>query len=201
MLNIEILNFEKCGGLIPAIIKDIKTKNLLMLGFMNREALELTIKNKRVTFYSRSKSRLWTKGETSGHYLLVNEIETDCDNDTLLIKVTPTGNTCHLDNYSCFMSENNKNDDFLAFLFEFIKNRKIVMPEGSYTTKLFQEGLDRIIQKVGEESIEVIIAAKNKSETEVVNEVSDLMYHLFVMLTELNIEFQQIILNLHKRHK
>jgi phosphoribosyl-ATP pyrophosphohydrolase/phosphoribosyl-AMP cyclohydrolase len=200
-LNIEELNFKKLEGLIPAIIIDKSNKQVLMLGFMNKEALAKTIKTKLVTFYSRTRKELWTKGETSGNYLNLINIIPDCDNDTLLIYVQPEGNTCHTGNYSCFNIQNISSLDFLNELFALIKNRKKELPEKSYTTNLFKSGTNRIIQKVGEEAIETVIAAKNRDKTEIINETSDLIYHLFVMLAEQEIEFDDIVKNLESRHK
>ena len=194
------LNFEKLGGLIPAIIVDAATDSILMLGFMNKESLELTLSTGKVTFFSRTKNALWVKGETSGNYMNLVDIRDDCDNDTLLVYVNPVGPTCHTGDYSCFRIEKN-NNQFLNKLFELIKDRKAKMPEGSYTTKLFNQGSNRIIQKVGEEAIETVIAAKNRDKNEIVNEVSDLVYHLFVMLAEQEIEFEEIVKNLEKRHQ
>lgn len=198
MFDISKLNFEKLNGLIPAIITDTN-KSVLMLGFMNKEALSRTLETKRVTFFSRTRNKLWIKGETSGNYLNLVKITPDCDNDTLLIESIPEGNTCHNGDYSCFgMNKNNK--DFLQELFSLIKDRKQNLPEKSYTTKLYKEGSNRIIQKVGEEAIETIIAAKNQDKNEIINEVSDLIYHLFVMLADHDIEFTDIIDNLSSRH-
>lgn len=199
MININTLDFDKLEGLIPAVIIDSSTEQVLMLGFMNKESLQKTLELKKVTFYSRSRKSLWTKGETSGNYLEVVRILPDCDNDTLLIYSRPLGNTCHTGNYSCFNIEKN-NLKFLSQLFELIKTRKKELPEGSYTTKLFKTGADRIIQKVGEEAVETIVAAKNRNKNEIVNEVSDLIYHLFVMLSEQNIELCEIIDVLEERH-
>lgn len=199
MIDIEKLDFEKLNGLIPAIIIDSKTEQVLMLGFMNKESLQKTIDIKKVTFYSRTRNTLWTKGETSGNYLELVEMKPDCDNDTILVYANPTGNTCHTGDYSCFGIEKN-NLSFLNQLFRLIKTRQKEMPEKSYTTKLFTEGTNRIIQKVGEEAIETVIAAKNRDKNEIVNEVSDLVYHLFVMLAEQEIEFGEIVSNLEERH-
>lgn len=198
MLNISQLNFEKLNGLIPAIITD-QNKTILMLGFMNEEALRLTLETKRVTFFSRTRNKLWVKGETSGNFLNLVKITPDCDNDTLLIEVNPVGNTCHTGDYSCF-GEYNSDNNFLDKLFQLIKDRKITLPDNSYTTRLFKEGHNRIIQKVGEEAIETVIAAKNRDRNEIINEVSDLIYHLFVMLAEQDIEFNEITGNLSSRH-
>lgn len=202
MIDIDKLNFEKLNGLVPAVIIDNLTKKILMLGFMNIDALRQTLQSGKVTFYSRTKNRLWTKGETSGNYLYLVDIYSDCDNDSLLIYANPKGNTCHLDKYSCFDSVNSENGlEFLSELFSLIKLRKELLPENSYTTKLFQEGENRIIQKVGEEAVETVIAAKNNDKNEIINEVSDLIFHLFVMLVEKKIDFDEIVSNLIKRHK
>jgi len=200
MLNIEKINFEKLSGIVPAIIIDASNNNVLMLGFMNKEALEQTIKKQKVVFFSRSKNRLWLKGETSHNYLNVVSISIDCDNDTLLIYAEPDGPTCHTGSYSCFAEVNENSVLFLEYLFKLIKQRKIEMPENSYTSKLFQRGSDRIIQKVGEEAVETVIAAKNKDKEEVIYETSDLLFHLLVMLADQEIEFSDIISSLKKRH-
>ena len=199
MIDVNKVDFEKMNGLVPAIIVDAKSKNILMLGFMNKESLEKTIKTNLVTFFSRSRNELWTKGETSGNYLHLTEMKLDCDNDSILIFVNPDGNVCHSGEYSCF--GDNQEIDFLNYLFDFILKRKNEMPVGSYTTKLFERGENRIIQKVGEESVEVVIAAKNNDKEEIVNEVSDLFYHLFVMLAQKNIPLSAIVENLKSRHK
>lgn len=199
MIEIEKLNFDKGSGLIPAIVVDENTGQVLMLGFMNRDSLQKTLDTNLVTFFSRTKNALWTKGETSGNYLKLVSIIPDCDDDTLLIYASPEGPTCHTGNYSCFGLEKN-NLKFLKHLFELIQSRKKELPENSYTTKLFKEGSNRIIQKVGEEAIETVIAAKNNNKDEIVNEVSDLMYHLFVMLVDKGIELKDIIDKLMERH-
>ncbi|HPN37899.1 MAG TPA: bifunctional phosphoribosyl-AMP cyclohydrolase/phosphoribosyl-ATP diphosphatase HisIE [Melioribacteraceae bacterium] len=198
-MNIDNLNFDKMNGLIPAIIIDEFTNQVLMLGFVNEESYNKTIETGKVTFYSRTKNRLWTKGETSGNYLIVKKIITDCDNDSLLIFVNPIGNTCHIGNYSCFGLEKNSTN-FLKLLFDLIKQRKIELPDNSYTTKLFLRGENRIIQKVGEEAVETIIAAKNDDKDEIINEVSDLIYHLFVMLVQKGININEISDKLIERH-
>lgn len=200
-LKPEELDFSKSGGLIPAVIIDANNNRVLMLGFMNEEAYKKTIETKLVTFFSRTRNTLWVKGETSGNFLHVFDIKSDCDKDSLLIFANPDGNTCHTGDYSCFKVENTSSIDFLNHLFALIKQRKADMPEGSYTTKLFQRGTNRIIQKVGEEAIEIVIAAKNRDKNEIINEVSDLVYHLFVMLAEQEIEFTDIVKNLESRHK
>ncbi len=201
MISTENLNFDKLNGIIPAIIVDKSTKNVLMLGFMNEEALQKTIDTRLVTFFSRSRKELWTKGETSENYLHVVDIKPDCDNDTLLIYVKPEGVTCHTGKYSCFDIDKNISIDFLQVLFELITERKNNLPENSYTTKLFQSGSNRIIQKVGEEAIETIIAAKNDNKNELINEVSDLIYHLFVLLVNQGITLKEIVSNLNQRHE
>jgi len=200
-IDINQLNFSKFNGLIPAIIIDIRNQQILMLGFMNKEALQKTIDTKLVTFFSRKRNVLWTKGETSGNYLNLVDIKPDCDNDSLLVYVLPEGPTCHLGNYSCFNLENIPSLNFLNELFALIKDRKEKLPSDSYTSKLFKEGENRIIQKVGEEAVETLIAAKNRNKTEIVNEVSDLIYHLLVLLADQNIELEDIVNNLEGRHK
>ena len=201
MININVIDFTKLNGLVPAVIVDKTYNKVLMLGFMNKEALELTIENRKVTFFSRTKNRLWTKGETSQNYLIVDKIYTDCDNDSLLIYAAPNGNTCHKDQYSCFGIERTDEINFLSYLSELIKSRKNEMPENSYTTSLFEKGINRIVQKVGEEAVETVIAAKNDDEDELINEISDLMFHLLVLMEEKNISLRDVNNNLLKRHK
>jgi phosphoribosyl-AMP cyclohydrolase / phosphoribosyl-ATP pyrophosphohydrolase len=198
-MKADELNFEKLGGLIPAIVCDSQTDQILMLGFMNNEAFTKTIETKLVTFFSRTRNRLWTKGESSGNYLNLVEIKKDCDNDSLLIFANPAGPTCHIGTYSCFGIEKS-NINFLNQLSKLIKERKNTPRENSYTTKLFQQGADRIIQKVGEEAIETVIAAKNRNKNEIINETSDLLYHLLVMLAEQEIEFEDVFSKLIERH-
>ena len=201
MIDITKINFNKLSGLVPAVIVDKNTDQVLMLGFMNKDAVEKTIELNKVTFFSRTKNRLWTKGETSNNYLNLVDILIDCDNDSLLIYTEPVGDTCHLEQYSCFGINKKSDKDFLEKLFKLIKTRKDELPENSYTTKLFKEGENRIIQKVGEEAVETIIAAKNRDKVEIINETSDLIYHLFVMLAEQEIEFDEVVGNLERRHK
>ncbi len=200
MIEIEKLNFEKFAGLIPAIIINEETNQVLMLGFMNREALQKTIETNLVTFFSRTRNCLWTKGETSGNYLSLVEITQDCDNDTLLISAKPSGPVCHTGADTCFDRKEN-NLFFLNKLESIIAKRKAQMPQNSYTTKLFKEGSNRIIQKVGEEAIETVIAAKNNDRLELINESSDLIFHLMVLLAEKNISLDEIALNLKNRHE
>jgi phosphoribosyl-ATP pyrophosphohydrolase/phosphoribosyl-AMP cyclohydrolase len=201
MIDVQKINFEKLNGLVPAIIIDAFNNNVLMLGFMNKEALEQTIEKQKVVFFSRSKNRLWLKGETSKNYLNVVSISTDCDDDTLMIYAKPDGPTCHTGSYSCFAEVNENNILFLNYLFNLVKQRKIELPENSYTTSLYKRGSDRIIQKVGEEAVETVIAAKNKDKKEIINETSDLIFHLLVMLSDQDIELSEIISNLKQRHK
>jgi phosphoribosyl-ATP pyrophosphohydrolase/phosphoribosyl-AMP cyclohydrolase len=198
---VDKLNFEKLNGLVPAIVLDNSNNQVLMLGFMNKAALNKTLETKLVTFFSRSRNTLWTKGVTSGNYLGLVNIKTDCDNDSLLIYAKPEGNTCHTGNYSCFDLPQTGSSSFLNELFNVIKSRRTELPDNSYTTKLFRSGADRIIQKVGEEAVETVIAAKNHDKSEIINEVSDLIYHVFVMLAEQEIEFGEVVDNLRKRAK
>ncbi|MCF8259170.1 MAG: bifunctional phosphoribosyl-AMP cyclohydrolase/phosphoribosyl-ATP diphosphatase HisIE [Melioribacteraceae bacterium] len=198
--NIDDLNFEKLNGLLPAIVSDSESGQVLMLGFMNQNAYEQTTNSGKVTFFSRTKNRLWTKGETSGNFLNVVNIKSDCDNDTILISAQPLGNTCHLDQFSCFGEEKKRTADFLIHLNDLVKDRKKTLPEGSYTTELFKSGENRIIQKVGEEAIETVIAAKNY-RNELIEESSDLVFHLLVLLAEKEIDLMDIVENLKKRHK
>lgn len=195
------IDFEKMGGLVPAIIQDAVTQKVLMLGFMNEEAFQKTMETKHVTFWSRTRNTLWTKGETSGNFLNMVDIKTDCDNDTLLIQVHPDGPTCHTGTDTCWGEENEANP--LLFLIElqnFIYRRKKEMPEGSYTTKLFKEGINKIAQKVGEEALETIIEATNGTNEHLVYEASDMLYHLLVMLTEKGLRIEDVAQELQKRH-
>lgn len=201
MINVDKVEFEKMNGLVPAIVCDYITNQVLMQGFMNKEALDKTLEIEKVTFFSRSRNELWTKGETSGNFLKLKNIKLDCDNDSILVFAEPKGNTCHKDRYSCFDIEKYDSIEFLSYLYKLVKTRKEELPEGSYTTKLFNKGENRIIQKVGEEAIETVIAAKNNDREEIINEVSDLMFHMFVMLADKNIEFKEIVDNLEQRHK
>jgi phosphoribosyl-ATP pyrophosphohydrolase/phosphoribosyl-AMP cyclohydrolase len=198
--RIKELDFSKTGGLIPAIVQDKRTNQVLMLGYMNEEAYQKTCDTGYVTFYSRSRKELWTKGETSGNYLRVEEMAADCDQDTLLVKVVPAGNTCHLGNYSCF-AEPRENPRFLLQLEELLYNRKRLMPEGSYTAKLFSKGMNKIAQKVGEEAVELVIEAKDNNQELFVNEAADLIYHMLVMIVEKGLTLQDVILELERRHQ
>ncbi|MBR4962316.1 MAG: bifunctional phosphoribosyl-AMP cyclohydrolase/phosphoribosyl-ATP diphosphatase HisIE [Muribaculaceae bacterium] len=195
------LDFEKMGGLIPAIIQDSCTGKVLMLGFMNEEALAKTEEIGKVTFYSRTKNRLWTKGETSGNFLNVVSIAADCDNDTLLIKVKPVGPVCHTGSDTCFGETNQTDLFFLSYLQDFIDKRKAEMPEGSYTTSLFKKGVNRMAQKVGEEAVETVIEATNGTDEGFLYEASDLIYHLIVLLTSKGHRIEELAQELKKRHK
>ena len=183
-LTNEQLNFEKLGGIIPAIIQDAETKAVLMLGFMNKEALSKTIKNRKVTFWSRTKKRLWEKGETSGNALAALSITADCDNDALLISTKPTNPTCHTGAYSCFGTEKQGSLEFLQQLYDLLAARKKDLPKNSYTASLFNQGLQKILDKVEEESSEVLQAAKKETRTRLIEESADLLYHLFVLLVQ-----------------
>ena len=196
------IDFEKTGGLVPAIIQDATTKTVLMLGYMNKEALDKTIETKKVTFFSRSRKCLWTKGETSGNFLELVDIKVDCDNDTLLVKANPTGPTCHTGTDTCWGKTNEKNPLlFLTYLQDFINRRHEEMPEGSYTTSLFKDGLNRMAQKVGEEALEAVIEACNGTNERLVYEGSDMIYHLIVLLTSKGLRIDDLARELKKRHK
>ncbi len=195
------LDFEKMGGLIPAIIQDEQTNKVLMLGFMNPEALKKTQETGKVTFFSRSKNRLWTKGEESGNFLYVVSIYEDCDQDTLLIKANPAGPVCHTGNDTCFNEKNEEEIMFLKYLQDFIVRRRQEMPEGSYTTTLFNKGVGRMAQKVGEEAVETVIEAMNNNDERLLYEASDLLYHLIVLLTYKGYRLEDLAAELKKRHK
>lgn len=195
------LDFQKTGGLIPTVIQDVNTNKVLMLGYMNEESLKITEEIGKVTFFSRSKNRLWTKGEESGNFLKVVSITPDCDNDTLLIKVHPDGPVCHTGADTCWNEENKTDISFLAYLQDFITKRHTEMPEGSYTTSLFQEGINRMAQKVGEEAVETVIEAVNGTDEGFLYEASDMIYHLIVLLTSKGYSLSDIAKELEKRHK
>ena len=196
------IDFSKGEGLVPVIIQDYRTNKVLMLGYMNEEALDKTHKEGRVTFYSRSKSRLWTKGETSGNYFSVKDLLVDCDQDTILIKVDPAGPACHTGDDTCFKEINDEGFAFLQILQDFLRRRKEEMPEGSYTTSLFQSGVARIAQKVGEEAVELVIEAMQKdNEEDFLNEASDLVYHLMVLLLKRGYDLDDVARVLKSRHK
>ena|SRR5688572_20227815 len=192
-------NFSKSDGLLPCIIQDAKTDRVLMLGYMNEEAYQKTVKEKRVTFFSRSKQRLWTKGETSGNFLELQEVFVDCDEDTLLLKVNPAGVVCHTGADTCF---NEKNDGFsLQSLEAVIQNRKTNPVKGSYTTSLFESGINKVAQKVGEEAVELVIESKDNNKELFLNEAADLMYHYLVLLAQKDFSLNDVLSILKKRHK
>jgi phosphoribosyl-ATP pyrophosphohydrolase/phosphoribosyl-AMP cyclohydrolase len=195
------IDFSKYkDGLVPAIIQDAATKNILMLGFMNQEALDKTNELKKVTFFSRTKNRLWTKGEESGNFLLVQSIIIDCDNDTLLIKANPVGPVCHTGSDTCF-NETNSNVDFLYKLESIIADRKNNPSDASYTSSLFKKGINKIAQKVGEEAVEIVIEAKDNNDELFLGEAADLLFHYLILLQAKNKNLDQVIEVLKKRHK
>ena len=195
------LDFAKMNGLVPAIIQDARTKNVLMLGFMNEEAYEKTLSTNKVTFYSRTRNKLWTKGEESGNFLNLVSIEVDCDNDTLLVTAIPEGPVCHRGSATCFNDDNSFGIEFLRYLQDFISKRHAEMPEGSYTTSLFKSGVNRMAQKVGEEAVETVIEATNGTDDRLLYEASDLIYHLIVLLTSKGHRIEELAEELQKRHK
>ena len=195
------IDFEKMGGLVPAIVQDADTKNVLMLGYMNEASLEKTLESGLVTFYSRSRQQLWTKGETSGNYLHLVSIAEDCDHDALLVKARPDGPTCHLGTDTCWGERNEKSPLlFLSELQDFINKRREEMPEGSYTTSLFRDGLNRMAQKVGEEALELVIEATNGTNERMVYEGSDFLYHLIVLLSSKGLRIEVLAQELVTRH-
>ncbi|MDY2641705.1 MAG: bifunctional phosphoribosyl-AMP cyclohydrolase/phosphoribosyl-ATP diphosphatase HisIE [Mediterranea sp.] len=194
------MDFEKMNGLVPAIIQDAVTQKVLMLGFMNREAYQKTVETGKVTFYSRTKQRLWTKGEESGNFLNVVDIKSDCDDDTLLIQVHPVGPVCHTGTDTCWGEENRQPVMFLKELQEFISRRHAEMPEGSYTTSLFQSGVNKMAQKVGEEAVEAVIEACNGTNERLIYEGADLLYHLIVLLTSKGLSIEDLANELIERH-
>lgn len=196
------IDFEKMNGLVPAIIQDSVTKNVLMLGFMNKEAYQKTLSTKRVTFYSRTRKCLWTKGETSGHYLELVSMKPDCDNDTLLVRAIPHGPVCHTGSDTCWGEENSRNPIlFLTELQDFINRRHEEMPDGSYTTSLFKDGTNRMAQKVGEEALEAVIEAVSNNNERLIYECSDMIYHLIVLLTSKGLRIEQVAAELAERHQ
>jgi phosphoribosyl-ATP pyrophosphohydrolase/phosphoribosyl-AMP cyclohydrolase len=195
------LNFSKyADGLIPAIIQDNTTNKVLMLGFVNEESLKITKETGKATFYSRSQKKIWTKGETSGNFLLVKEIIEDCDDDTLLIKVNPIGPTCHKGTDTCFR-EDNKNNFSLEYLESVIEQRRNESPDKSYTRRLFDKGINKIAQKVGEEAVELVIEAKDNDDNLFINEAADLMFHYLLLLQAKGFKLEDVIETLRGRHK
>ena len=203
MINIEELKFDE-KGLIPAIVVDAVTKQVLTLAYMNRESLQISIEKELTCFYSRSRQELWLKGETSGNYQHIVSITADCDKDALVVMVEPDGPACHLGTTSCFHNPVYRSDARQEFsyqaLFELIRGRKTEKKEGSYTTYLFEKGLDKILKKVGEESTEVIIAAKSEDRKETIYEIADLAYHVMVLMIEAGISLEDIHRELASRH-
>lgn len=193
------IDFEKQNGLIPAIVQHEITQQVLMLGYMNEEAYKITQETKKVTFFSRSKNRIWTKGETSGHFLIVSNMYLDCDNDTLLIKALPLGPTCHRGTVSCF--DEPFDTGFLYYLQDIISQRIQAQNIDSYTYKLFQKGINKVAQKVGEEAVELIIEAKDNNTDLFKNEAADLLYHFLILLKAKNVTLQDIEQVLKERHK
>lgn len=194
------LDFEKMNGLIPAIIQDNYTQKVLMLGFMNKEAYEKTMETGKVTFFSRTKNRFWTKGEESGNFLHVVSVKADCDNDTLLIMVHPEGPVCHKGTDTCWGDKNEQDIMFLKELQDFIDRRRQEMPEKSYTTSLFNSGVNKMAQKVGEEAVETILEACNGTDERLIYEGADLLYHLIVLLTYKGYRIEDLARELKERH-
>lgn len=200
MIPFDELNLEKCAdGLLPVVVQDAATLKVLMLGYMNREAYEKTLAEGRVTFYSRSRQSLWTKGETSGHYLMVESMYVDCDKDTLLVKATPIGPTCHRGTTSCFDTPDS--EGFIRKLQTVIQQRHRDMPEGSYTTKLFIKGVKKIAQKVGEEAVESVVEAVDGNRDRFIYEASDMVYHLLVLLEQMGCSIEDLERELELRHR
>ncbi len=195
------IDFKKYNdGLVPAIVQDFTTSKVLMLGFMSEEALQKTLNEGKVSFFSRSRNRIWTKGEESGNFLLLKSIASDCDDDTLLIKVEPLGPVCHTGADTCW-SEKNIKDDFLFYLESIINLRKQASPEESYVAKLFSKGINKIAQKVGEEAVEMVIESKDNNEGLFLNESADLLFHYLILLNAKGYTLQEVINVLEQRHK
>lgn len=199
MNNLNI-DFEKVGGLVPAIVQDAESNVVLMLGYMNQEALDVTLETKKVTFFSRTKQRLWTKGETSGNFLLVQNISIDCDNDTLLVKVNPVGPVCHTGADTCFDETNTSKTLFIDQLRKIIKDRKNNPTDQSYTASLFAKGINKVAQKVGEEAVEIVIEAKDNNKNLFLGEAADLLFHYLVLLEAKEIELDEVMQVLIDRH-
>ena len=199
--QITAINWEKVDNLLPVIVQDSFNGQVLMLGYMNQEALDTTLASMKVTFFSRTKNRLWTKGETSGDFLHVKDMAIDCDKDTLLVMAQPAGPTCHLGTQSCFADSKGFDLDFISQLNQVIDARYIDRDESSYTASLFNRGVKRMAQKVGEEGVEVALAAATDDRDELINESSDLLYHLLVLLRGKEVLLTEIMDNLRSRHK
>ena len=199
-MTFDDFNLEKCAdGLLPVIVQDATTLKVLMLGYMNREAYDKTVKERRVTFFSRTRNTLWTKGETSGHFLLVKDMYADCDSDTLLIKAKPIGPTCHRGTTSCF--DTPESEGFIRHLQSVVQQRHRDMPEGSYTTKLFIKGVKKIAQKVGEEAVESVVEAVDGNRDRFIYEASDMIYHLLVLMEQMGCSIEDMERELALRHK
>lgn len=194
------IDFAKMNGLVPAVIQDARTQKVLMLGFMNEEAYRKTVETGLVTFYSRTRQTLWTKGETSGNLLHVVSIKEDCDHDTLLVQARPDGPVCHLGTDTCWGEKNENPVQFLVELQRFIERRHAEMPEGSYTTSLFRDGTNRMAQKVGEEALEAVIEAVSGNDERLIYEASDMLYHLIVLLTSKGLSIEDVARELQTRH-
>ena len=193
------IDFDKNSvGLVPAIIQDVETKNVLMLGFMNKEALDLTLESNKVHFFSRSKNRIWMKGEESGNFLNLISLKLDCDNDSLLIKVKPQGPTCHKGDDTCWGEENDHN--FIYTLEKVIEDRITNPSTKSYISNLFKKGVDKIAQKVGEEAAELVIASKNENKKELIYESADLLFHFLLLLQKKNLRFKDVVSELERRN-
>jgi phosphoribosyl-ATP pyrophosphohydrolase/phosphoribosyl-AMP cyclohydrolase len=200
MLTFDDFNLEKCAdGLLPVIVQDATTLKVLMLGYMNREAFEKSVAQGRVTFFSRTRNQLWTKGETSGHYLIIKDMYADCDGDTLLVKAEPIGPTCHRGTTSCF--DTPESEGFIRHLQSVIQQRHRDMPEGSYTTKLFIKGVKKIAQKVGEEAVESVVEAVDGNRDRFIYEASDMIYHLLVLMEQMGCSIEDMERELELRHK
>ncbi|MGY6742996.1 MAG: bifunctional phosphoribosyl-AMP cyclohydrolase/phosphoribosyl-ATP diphosphatase HisIE [Cecembia sp.] len=199
MNNLNI-DFEKVGGMVPAIVQDADSHVVLMLGYMNQEALDITLESKKVTFFSRTKGRLWTKGETSGNFLQVKSITVDCDNDTLLVKVRPEGPVCHTGSDTCFDEVNKSKTLFIDHLRQIIKERKNNPSDQSYTASLFAKGINKVAQKVGEEAVEIVIEAKDNNKDLFLGEAADLLFHYLVLLEAKDIELDEVMQLLIERH-
>ncbi len=199
--SIEQVVFDQNTGLVPAIIQDAQSNKVLMLGYMNEAAIEETLASKKVTFFSRSKQRLWTKGESSENYLNLVSIAVDCDQDSLLVKVNPEGPTCHKGDDTCWKESNETGASFLDYLGEVIKKRKLESPDESYTARMFQKGINKLAQKVGEEAVELVIEAKDDNEELFKNEAADLIFHYMMLLEAKGFDLKDVVKVLKQRHK
>jgi len=194
------LDFDKMGGILPAVIQDARSSRILMLGFMNRAAYEKTLAEGRVTFYSRTRKKLWTKGEESGNFLNVVEIIEDCDQDTLLIMVNPEGPVCHTGAQSCFNGSSGNGFEFVPELQQILRSRKENLPENSYSAKLFSNGINKIAKKLGEEAVELVIEAKDSNDNRLLEEAADLLFHMMILLTERGYGLEDVVKVLRDRH-